>query len=174
MPLVLQMAIKWLWWSVTRCFIWSVGIMQLPSKWECTQILVTKQTLNACCLQNICQCQPVKCSQHRNFLSEEMGDLHSAIASFFHPMSFHNSEDPVPPSDMSQIYVLSSAQDVVVSRVVNVAEIVCEPKHMVHRANRHSRETEGSFCGGSTIWGSTSYSSKCSNQWCIPPGRSII
>ena len=35
-----------LWRSVTRCYIWSVGIIQLPSKWECSQILVTEQTLS--------------------------------------------------------------------------------------------------------------------------------
>ena len=42
--------IGWLWLSMTRFCIWWVGIIQLPSKWECARILVTEQTLSLCIL----------------------------------------------------------------------------------------------------------------------------
>ena len=50
----------------------------------------------------------------------------SAVDSFFRPMSFPPSDNPLPPSNMNEINVFSGARNVVVSGAVNVAETVCE------------------------------------------------
>lgn len=71
--------------------------------------------------------EPVRCSQHRKLPSAELGvSCLPAVTSFFRPMSFPHSHNPLAPSNMSGLNVLPGARNVVVSGAITVAETVRE------------------------------------------------